>query len=127
MKPAKASESAGKGCSRTGDLYKCQAVTMEEVALRLTQLYYITTSARDQGLDAAAGLAAMWPDRPVIDKTGLVGAYDFSAEFAADSADASGPPAVLNVIKRVGLALEPAKQALDVLVIDHVEKTPTEN
>jgi len=79
--------------------------------------------------------------RPVADKTGLAGTYDFTLEFAtemrgqasATSPDLSGPPdetgpRILTAIQeQLGLKLEPKKVPLDVLVIDHADKIPTEN
>jgi uncharacterized protein (TIGR03435 family) len=75
-------------------------------------------------------------DRPVIDRTGLTGAFDFSLEwsFARDGAQ---PEAVLNpdddgpgffqaLEKQLGLKLVSATALVDVLVIDHVEH-PEEN
>lgn len=75
-------------------------------------------------------------DRPVIDKTGLTGRYSIDirepARMAAPSAaPGSGSeddrmPAVADVLKGVGLELKPAKEQVEYLVVDHVEK-PTDN
>ena len=71
--------------------------------------------------------------RPVIDKTGLTGKYNFTLEYApggamATSSDAeSGAPSITYAIRSLGLALPDTKTTLDVLVVDHVEKVPTEN
>jgi uncharacterized protein (TIGR03435 family) len=80
---------------------------------------------------------------PVIDKTGLKGKYDFVLEYTPDLSglppppDASAPlvPPTSNVgpnlpsalEKQLGLKLTRAKVKLDVIVVDHAEKTPTEN
>ncbi len=72
-------------------------------------------------------------DRPVIDKTGLSGRYDFDLEWSVDGTRAgqSAPPPgaeldtqpdITVAIQKLGLKLESAKGMLDVLVIDHVEK-----
>jgi uncharacterized protein (TIGR03435 family) len=89
-------------------------------------------------------------DRPVVDMTGLTGSYDFDLEFTQEdymamlirSAIAAGvvlPPealralsgssgdSLLNALEKLGLKLETRKAPLEVLVIDHIEKTPTEN
>src|SRR5262249_6061878 len=89
-------------------------------------------------------------DRPIVDMTELKGNYDFTLEFTAEdyramlirSAIAAGvalPPealralevssgdSLLAAVQMLGLKLEPRKAPVDVLVIDHVEKTPTEN
>lgn len=97
-----------------------------------------------------ADLLSRYTDRPVVDMTDLKGRYDFTLEFTPEdframrirSALAAGitlPPQALKLleessgdsllaaVEKVGLKLEPRKAPLDVLVIDHIEKTPTEN
>jgi uncharacterized protein (TIGR03435 family) len=88
----------------------------------------------------------------VVDKTGLTGKYDFTIEFscegcsglganmtmangaatsspAAAASDGSGLPNIFVALeKQIGLKLVKTKDiALDVIVVDHVEKVPTEN
>jgi uncharacterized protein (TIGR03435 family) len=90
----------------------------------------------------------------VVDKTGLTGEYDFKIEFssvglagpaglpalpppARDSANsAAGPiegasdpaPDIFTAVERqLGLKLTKGKAPLDVIVIDRIEKVPTEN
>jgi uncharacterized protein (TIGR03435 family) len=93
---------------------------------------------------------ARFMDRPVIDMTGLKGNYDFTLKFDHDdfiammirSAVAAGvvlPPEALklletssgdslpNALETLGLKLEPRKSPIEVLVIDHIEKSPTDN
>jgi uncharacterized protein (TIGR03435 family) len=72
-------------------------------------------------------------DRPIVDRTGLSGAIDFSIEFApASRADggASGstaPPSLFTALQeQLGLKLESQTGPVDVLVIDHIEE-PSEN
>src|ERR1700733_10253847 len=82
--------------------------------------------------------------RPVIDRTGLTGKYDFSIDFkldmrglgplpggpapgAGDAATDPGPDLAAAVEQQLGLKLVAAKAKLDVLVIDKAEKTPTDN
>ena len=89
-------------------------------------------------------------DRPVVDMTELKGNYDFTIEFspedframqirAAISAGVVLPPQVLQMVEgasgdslptalqTIGLKLESRKAPIEVLVIDHAEKTPTAN
>jgi uncharacterized protein (TIGR03435 family) len=83
-----------------------------------------------------AGLLTTKSDRPVLDKTGLTGRYTLDVrepqQMAAPSASANGEsederkPAVADSLKSVGLELKSAKEEVEFLVIDHVEK-PTEN
>ncbi len=67
-------------------------------------------------------------DRPVIDKTGLTGKYDFSLKWKPDNQPASDsgsgedlPDIFTAVQEQLGLKLEPSKGPVDTLVIDHVE------
>jgi len=87
----------------------------------------------------------------VADKTGLTGKYDFTLQFELPQGMlpmwpllpgqlvslTAGPPTAAQqdgvatvsaaMEKQLGLKLEPAKVTLDVLVIDHIEKNPSEN
>lgn len=73
--------------------------------------------------------------RPVLDKTGLDATrYFCAATFSpisaqsADSAPESGTPDIFRALeKQLGLKLEPAKEPLEILIVDHAERVPTEN
>lgn len=75
-------------------------------------------------------------DRPVIDKTGLTQAYDFTLTFLPDfpgvPTDKLDPqlqarPALFDAVKeQLGLKLELTRGPVDSFVIDHIER-PTEN
>jgi bla regulator protein blaR1 len=70
--------------------------------------------------------------RPIIDRTGLRGNFDFSLEFAPEriapnsGADVQSEPpgttAFEALKEQLGLALKPIKAPLPVLIIDHVEQ-----
>jgi uncharacterized protein (TIGR03435 family) len=60
-------------------------------------------------------------DRPVLDKTGLKGGYDFAVEFSRRTPDPDGTSVFTAVQEQLGLKLDPAKEPTEVLVIDHVE------
>jgi uncharacterized protein (TIGR03435 family) len=75
--------------------------------------------------------------RPVIDKTGLKGHYDFTIDWAPDSRDPREPglagipdPSGLGFFEslkqQLGLRLEPQKGPIEVMIIDHIEH-PSEN
>jgi uncharacterized protein (TIGR03435 family) len=74
-------------------------------------------------------------DRPVIDKTGLDGAFDFILDYSRDDGRPVHPsdltneaPSIFTALQeRLGLKLEAKKGSVEVLVIDHLEKTPVEN
>jgi uncharacterized protein (TIGR03435 family) len=88
--------------------------------------------------DFAAMMQGAVLDRPMIDRTGLKGRFDFVLKWTPDdsqfigmrppSASLAGndrpdaPPSLFTAIQeQLGLKLESAKAAVDVLVIDHVE------
>jgi len=76
--------------------------------------------------------------RPVIDKTGLTGRYDFALRFAAETAGLAGqsrlpgaPPQTIDpdapsfftaVEEKLGLKLESARGLVEVVAIDKLEK-----
>lgn len=88
-----------------------------------------------------AGLAGL---KPVIDGTGLKGKYDLSLDWAPDignptattpnaesglpaASEPSGPNIFTALQQQLGLKLQPKKVTVEILVIDHIEKSPTEN
>jgi uncharacterized protein (TIGR03435 family) len=106
--------------------------------------------AKKLQMNYVADMLARFEDRPVVDMTELQGKYDFTLSFteedyrammirAAISAGYALPPEAIQAMERaagdslfsalqaVGLKLESRKVPLDVLVIDHAEKNPTEN
>jgi uncharacterized protein (TIGR03435 family) len=75
--------------------------------------------------DFALGMQA-YMDRPVIDKTGLAGRFDFVLRWTPDETTPSEPnaaPGIFTAVReQLGLKLEPTKALADVHVIDRVEK-----
>ncbi|HEY4380032.1 MAG TPA: TIGR03435 family protein [Acidobacteriaceae bacterium] len=69
-------------------------------------------------------------DRPIVDRTGLTGRYDFKLRYTHDEAratDPNAPPGLFTAIQeQLGLKLEPVKAPIDVFAIEHVEQ-PSEN
>jgi uncharacterized protein (TIGR03435 family) len=72
-------------------------------------------------------------DRPVVDRTGLTGRYDFDLEWAPDEtqfggsipaapADAAAPPLFTAMQEQLGLRLYAAKAPVPALVVDVVER-----
>jgi uncharacterized protein (TIGR03435 family) len=74
--------------------------------------------------------------RPVVDRTGLTGVYDFTLEWMPDVAQAPAPGAVgadnlpgipgasifTAIQEQLGLKLESGKSPVEIIVIDHVER-----
>jgi uncharacterized protein (TIGR03435 family) len=76
-------------------------------------------------------------DRPVLDKTGLTGTFDFVMEFTPQfngplppganfQPDPTGPTFLEALKEQLGLKLESQTGPVDVIVVDHVEQ-PSEN
>jgi uncharacterized protein (TIGR03435 family) len=101
-------------------------------------------------MEGFAAVLERFIDRPVLDMTQIQGNYDFTLEFAPEDframiirsaviAGATMPPEALKLLETasgdsipaaletLGLKLEPRKAPLEVLVIDHVERTPSGN
>jgi uncharacterized protein (TIGR03435 family) len=69
--------------------------------------------------------------RPVVDRTGLTGRYDFTLEWVPEMAatvegEAAGPSVFTAVRETLGLRLESGRDLVEVLVVERVER-PTEN
>ena len=64
----------------------------------------------------------------VLDKTGLPGNYYFAFRFAREDAPEDvDVPSLISAVQELGLRLEKQKGPAEMLVIDHIEKTPAEN
>jgi uncharacterized protein (TIGR03435 family) len=83
--------------------------------------------------DFASMLQRAVVDRPVVDKTGLRGKYDFDLEWAPDesqfngevapaSAEASAASLFTAIQQQLGLKLVAAKGPVDALVVDKAQR-----
>lgn len=74
-------------------------------------------------------VAATYVDQVVVDQTELKGRYDFTLDWAPrrGAPDTDGATIFSAVQAQLGLKLEPRKLPMDVLVIDKVDRVPTEN
>ncbi len=106
-------------------------------------------------LTAFADQISRFTDRPVLNMTGNYNRYDMELEVSADEmqrmmrsqgmnmpmmapppdsgarpteniAEPSGP-SIFSTVQRYGLKLDPRKEPIESLVVDRIEKTPTEN
>ena len=90
-------------------------------------------TARMQSITDVLTMMGTWSGRPVVDKTGLAGQYDYTLVFANDaagSADSAGdpaPPFLAAIVQQFGLRLESRKGAIDILRVDSFNKVPAEN
>ena len=91
--------------------------------------------------DLASVMQAAVLDRPVVDKTGLPGRFDFTLTWTPDdsqfaglgarvpppSPDVNAPPGLFTAIQeQLGLKLENTKAPVDVLVVDKIDR-PSQN
>jgi uncharacterized protein (TIGR03435 family) len=87
-------------------------------------------------------LMSRFTARPVVDMTGIEGQYEFDLTFSPDAVDWSAiglrepnsaqtavepAPSVFDAVKKYGLRLEARKAPIEMLVITHLERMPTEN
>ena len=103
------------------------------ITARGQPLSLIANAVEQQGLSVdAVGL----PSLRVIDKTGLTGKYDFHFDFAQRQMEGAAPvygqsdrgPSVFSAVRdQLGLKLELKKGPVELLIVDHAEKVPTEN
>jgi uncharacterized protein (TIGR03435 family) len=107
-----------------------QSVTMADLAERLALRMGVTVGPN------------RFASALVVDRTGLTGEYDFTLEYSlksapmprfnsdvgsGDAADPDGPDFFDALEKQDGLRLQKAKAPEEVVVIDRVERVPTEN
>jgi len=75
-----------------------------------------------------AGMLAHRAGEPVVDKTGLTGDYDFTLSYApANDPNSSLPDFFTALQEQLGLRLESRKVPVEIVVVDQVEKVPTQN
>jgi uncharacterized protein (TIGR03435 family) len=63
-----------------------------------------------------------WLDRPVFDRTGLDGSYDFKFEYDSSDPGRDVASAILVSLQGLGLKLEPGKGTVETIVVDRVER-----
>jgi uncharacterized protein (TIGR03435 family) len=71
--------------------------------------------------------AGRYLTRPVIDKTGLTGAYNFTLHWATDAGPEQGQSIFKAVEDQLGLKFVPGIEPLPALSVDKVDRTPTPN
>jgi uncharacterized protein (TIGR03435 family) len=82
-------------------------------------------------MDTLAYMLTGQARRPVDNATGLTGKYEIALYWVDDSlstSDADSGPTLMQALQdQLGLRLESKKGAVDFVIIDHIEKLPTEN
>ena len=69
-------------------------------------------------------------DVPVVNATGLTGRYDFSLYWAGETLERtndSGPNLFSAIESQLGLKLTRKKVTVTIIVVDHLDRAPTEN
>ena len=80
------------------------------------------------GLDSLAAILHSPTGRPVVNKTGISGKYDIKLDYAPrDDPNSTLPDLFTALQDQLGLKLVSQKVPVQILVIDHVDQTPTEN
>lgn len=94
---------------------------------------YILTDGIDIRHATVASLAAALTSPgaaggAILDKTGIKGDYDITLHYATVRTPNPDLPDLFTALQeQLGLKLQPEKVPVDFLVIDHVDRTPTEN
>ena len=111
--------------------------------------------AQNITMESFAEMLSRFVDRPVVDFTGLKGSYQVTLDLSMDdlrnaaraqgvmmagpgagpegakpsdtASDPSGGGSIFQAIQQLGLKLEPRKTPLDTIIVDHIEKNPTDN
>ncbi|HEX3743515.1 MAG TPA: TIGR03435 family protein [Bryobacteraceae bacterium] len=80
------------------------------------------------GVDTITGMLTGQLHSPVSDDTGLTGKYDFELFWSTEAGTGdNGPDLIAAVQEQLGLKLQRKKAPVEVVVVDHAEKTPAEN
>ncbi len=146
LKPAEVSvgdgASAGRGPGKSAPPRNGMMVQVDDGGAHL--------KAPSATLANLAEMLSRFSERPVVDMTEIKGQYDFDLVFSPDAlrgmggmhgpggpghapseapADAPGEKAgsIYDSVQRYGLKMEPRKAPMEVLLLDHIEKAPTEN
>lgn len=80
-------------------------------------------------LKAITGALSSMVEAPVVDKTGLLGVYNYTLQFGREwsANDPDGWPSIFTAVQeQLGLKLDSVHEAVPNLVVDHITK-PTEN
>jgi uncharacterized protein (TIGR03435 family) len=94
------------------------------------QIYILPNGIRGQALPLPlfAALLSRPVGRPVADRTNIQGNYNIRLEYAPTTATDSELPSIFTALQeQLGLRLEPQKVPVEMLIIDHADRIPTEN
>jgi uncharacterized protein (TIGR03435 family) len=101
----------------------------------------VTVRAPSASLLTLVGVTTRFTSKPIVDETGIEGQYDFTLTFVPEDLTSlpgartpqSPPPVsdpvpfIADAVKQYGLRIETRKAPIEMFVVTHIEKTPTEN
>jgi uncharacterized protein (TIGR03435 family) len=93
---------------------------------RITAGPVIRMAAVSKSMEDLAQMLTLQMDRPVVDKTGMKGYYDFTVEAENSALDPFRVTVLSAIREQLGLSLNAVNEATDVWVIDRAER-PSEN
>jgi uncharacterized protein (TIGR03435 family) len=123
------------------DAYGCtQATTVNALTKMTCRGMPVSFLVSQLAVPLGAGGGNTFTMARIVDKTGLVGKYDFKVEYSGtyapggalslpspEAEPGGGLPLPAAVEKQLGLKLTKSTAPFDLLVIDHAERVPTEN
>jgi len=102
----------------------------------------VTVRAPSASLLTLVGVTTRFTSKPILDETGIEGQYDFTLTFVPEEitslpgasrtpqspAPVSDPvPFLADAVKQYGLRIETRKAPIEMFVVTHIERMPTEN
>jgi uncharacterized protein (TIGR03435 family) len=125
---------AGKNCGPVSENFGIAKASGEGKGMMMTSPQGLS-AARNLGMPDFASVLRRQAGEIVIDKTGLSGEYDFRLQYSTIDLrsglpfnDDSPLPTIFDALQQqLGLKLDPTKTMVGMMVIDHVDATPTDN
>jgi len=101
----------------------------------------VNIKATSANFESLLGIMSRFTARPVVDRTGIAGRYEFDLTFFPEANTPRwggvGPdgkpveivpaPSVSEAVKKYGLQIEKRREAIEMIEVLHVERRPTEN
>jgi uncharacterized protein (TIGR03435 family) len=84
-------------------------------------------SGQKMSMSQLADALSQRVDLPVLNTTGIEGVFDIELKWAPDEDNVNGPSIFTAVQEQLGLKLEQRKGPMEIIVVDHAERVPTEN
>jgi bla regulator protein BlaR1 len=88
---------------------------------------YVRITADNTTMPSLTDALAYRLRRPVVDKTGIRDAFSVNLEYSDKPDDVSHPSVFAALQEKLGLRLTAAKGPVEVFVVDHIDKRPTDN